>query len=170
MTAPATRHTSHVTRRRRPAAFTLVELLVVIAIIAILAGLGFAGLQGAMESSRRAQARNDVHQVAAAIRAYQLEYGRLPTAGSEIQAITAQGDRSLNSKGIVFLEAKAARGTPPKGGMQDGRLLDPWGQEYNIILDDNYDNRIEHRGETHFTTVIVETSPPDDNRPINNVQ
>jgi len=155
----------HVTRRR-PAAFTLVELLVVIAIIAILAGLGFAGLQGAMESSRRAQARNDVHQVAAAVRAFQLEYGRLPQSGNVISQLTGE-----NSKNIVFLEAKRAKGTPPKGGMEGNRLLDPWGQEYEIILDDDYTNRIDHRGETHLTTVIVESLPPGNNpRPINNVQ
>ena len=96
---------------RKRSAFTLIELLVVIAIIVILAGLGFAGLQGALESSKKAQARNDVHQIASAVKAYQLEYGRLPEAGNVIAALT--GD---NSKKIVFLEAKAAKATP-KGGI-----------------------------------------------------
>ncbi len=168
----ATRHQSHATRhsplatRRLAAAFTLVELLVVIAIIITLAGLGFAGLQGAMESSRKAQARNDVAQVAAAVKAYQLEYGRLPEEGNVIGELT--GD---NSKKIVFIELKAAKGAPPKGGISGNKLLDPWGQEYQIILDDNYDNKMDHDGATHFTTVIVETKPPGQNaKAINNVQ
>ena len=151
---------------RKSAAFTLTELLVVIAIIVTLAGLGFAGLQGALESSKKAQARNDVTQVAAAVKAYQLEYGRLPEGGEVISELT--GD---NSKKIVFFEPKAAKGNPPKGGISGNQLLDPWGQEYTIKLDDNYDNKMSHAGATHFTTVIVETTPPGDNsRPINNVQ
>lgn len=160
-----TRHPSLVTGLC-PAAFTLVELLVVIAIIITLAGLGFAGLQGAMESSRKAQARNDVAQVASAVKAYQLEYGRLPEEGNVIGELT--GD---NSKKIVFIELKAAKGTPPKGGISGNQLLDPWGEAYDIFLDDDYDNKMEHGGATHFTTVIVETTPPGDNaKPINNVQ
>jgi len=160
-----TRHSSLVTRRR-PAAFTLVELLVVIAIIITLAGLGFAGLQGAMESSRKAQARNDVTQVAAAVKAYQLEYGRMPEDGNVIAQLTGE-----NPKDIVFLELKAAKGSPPKGGISDGQLLDPWGQEYTIMLDDDYDNKMDHNGVAHLTTVIVETKPPGENsKAINNVQ
>jgi prepilin-type N-terminal cleavage/methylation domain-containing protein len=151
---------------RKRSAFTLVELLVVIAIVITLAGLGFAGLQGAMESSRKAQARNDVTQVAAAVKAYQLEYGRLPEEGDVIGQLT--GD---NSKKIVFLELKAAKGSPPKAGISDGKLFDPWGGEYTIELDDDYDNKMDRDGATHFTTVIVETTPPGENaKPINNVQ
>jgi len=135
---PVTRHPSLVTGRR-PAAFTLIELLVVIAIIAILAGLGFAGLQSAMESSKKAQARNDVNQIASAVKAYQLEYGRLPEKGNVIAELTGE-----NSKQIVFLEAKAAKNN--KGGIASGRMYDPWGGEYDIMLDDDYDNKMDHRG------------------------
>ena len=151
---------------RKRSAFTLIELLIVIAIIAILAGLGFAGLQGAMESGRKAQARNDINQLAAAVKAYQLEYGRLPATDQVIAALTGQ-----NSKELVFFEAKAAKGEPPKGGILDGKLYDPWGQEYTIVLDEDYDNRITHDGKEQLATVIVETKPPGNNqKPINNVQ
>ena len=151
---------------RKSSAFTLVELLVVIAIIITLAGLGFAGLQGAMESSRKAQARNDVTQVAAAVKSYQLEFGRLPESGNVIGQLTGE-----NPKEIVFLELKAAKGSPPKGGISDGQLYDPWGQQYEVMLDDDYDNKLDHNGATHFTTVIVETIPPGENsKAINNVQ
>jgi prepilin-type N-terminal cleavage/methylation domain-containing protein len=152
--------------QRKRSAFTLIELLVVIAIIVVLAGLGFAGLQGAIESGKKAQARNDVTQLAAAVKAYQLEYGRLPEQGQIIAALTGE-----NTKELVFFETKAAKGNPPKGGMLDGKLYDPWGQEYTIVLDDNYDNRVSHNGVEHLTTVVVETTPPGSNqKPINNVQ
>lgn len=172
--SPFTRHTSNSNSMlhapcsllRKRSAFTLIELLIVIAIIAILAGLGFAGLQGAMESGRKAQARNDVNQLAAAVKAYQLEYGRLPATDEVIAALTGR-----NSKELVFFEAKAAKGQPPKGGILDGKLYDPWGEEYTILLDEDYDNRIAHEGQEHLATVIVETKPPGDNqKPINNVQ
>ncbi len=145
---------------RRPAAFTLIELLVVIAIIAILAGLGFAGMQGAMESSRKAQARNDVNQVAAAVKAYQLEFGRLPKSGSVIAELTGE-----NSKDVVFLEMKTAKGNPPKGGISGGELLNPWGNKYEVRLDEDYDNRVDGQ----LTTVIVETTAPDGKK-ISNMQ
>lgn len=146
----------------RSAGFTLVELLVVIAIIAILAGLGFAGMQGAMESSRKAQARNDVHQLASGVKAYLLEFGRLPESGNVIASLT--GD---NPKKIVFFEAKNAKGTPPKGGLSSDRseMFDPWGKAYVIKLDDDYDNKVDGQ----LTTVIVETTGPDEKK-INNVQ
>lgn len=147
MPKPPKRHSSHVTGRRA-AAFTLIELLVVISIIAILAGLGFGAVQGALNSSKRAQARNDVNQVAAAVKSYLLEYGRLPEAGKEIASLT--GD---NPKKIVFFEAKQAGGNPPKNGLNGDQLLDPWGNPYTVKLDDDYDNKVDGI----LTTVIVES-------------
>jgi prepilin-type N-terminal cleavage/methylation domain-containing protein len=165
--SPLTTRPSPLVTGRRPAAFTLIELLVVIAIIAILAGLGFAAMRGALESGKKAQARNDVNQIASAVKAYQLEYGRLPEKENVVAAIT--GD---NSKGVVFLEAKAAKDN--KGGIDAGktRFFDPWGGEYEISLDDDYDNRVQGGdGKEHLVSVIVETTPPGDNaKPISNVQ
>lgn len=147
MFTPVTRHKSRVTGRRA-SAFTLIELLVVMAIIAILAGLGFAAVQGALNSSKRAQARNDVNQAAAAVKSYALEYGRLPEKGKEVASLTGE-----NPKKIVFFEAKTAKGNPPKNGLSGGQLLDPWGNPYTFQLDDDYDNKVNNI----LTTVIVES-------------
>jgi prepilin-type N-terminal cleavage/methylation domain-containing protein len=148
---------------RKHAAFTLIELLVVIAIIAILAGLAFPAVQGALGSGKKAQARNDVSQLAAAVKAFQLEYGRLPTLappGSDqtnadnagvISALI--GSNSLNPRGIVFFEPKIAKGG--KAGMDGGVYKDPWGNPYTFMLDNSFDNRITAYGQTNFTTVIV---------------
>lgn len=163
MISPVTRHKSHVTGRRA-SAFTLIELLVVIAIIAILAGLGFGAVQGALNSSKRAQARNDVNQVASAVKAYALEYGRLPESAEVIAALTGE-----NPKGIVFFEAKQAKGTPPKNGLSGGQLLDPWGNPYEVTLDDDYDNKVDYQGEEFLTTVVV-ASQGDENFMISNVK
>jgi len=159
-----TRHSSHVTGRR-PTAFTLVELLVVIAIIVVLAGLGFAGMQGAINSGKKAQARNDVHQAASAVKAYLLEYGRLPEQEDIWKTLTGE-----NSKKIVFLEAKAAKGD--KGGYNSGtgQLLDPWGKEYQVQLDDDYNNKVDFNGAEHLTTVVVYSQGDGKSGVISNVQ
>jgi prepilin-type N-terminal cleavage/methylation domain-containing protein len=160
--------------RSRANAFTLIELLIVISIIAILAGLAFPAVNGAIESGKKAQARNDVNQIASAIRNFKLEYKRLPTPGTEIPVILGENVDGQNPKNLVLLEPKNAKGDPPKGGYRDGEIYDPWGQSYEIILDDDYDNKIEHNGETFFTQVIVESKggaeSQKNRKPINNVQ
>jgi len=165
MNLPATRHPSPATGRTK-AAFTLIELLIVISIIAILAGLGFGAVQGALKSAKRAQARNDVNQVAAAVKAYSLEYGRLPEAGEVISALTG-----ANPKEIVFLEAKTAGGNPPKGGLSADRsqMLDPWGNPYTVLLDDDYNNKVDYEGEEFLTTVVV-SSEGDEHFKVSNVK
>jgi len=150
------RRASALVTRRQSAAFTLIELLVVIAIIAILAGLGFAGMKGAMDAGKKAQARNDVSQIASAVKAHVLEYGRLPEKGTLMATLTGN-----NPKKIVFFEAKNA--VKGKGGLQGQNMMDPWGEAYKITLDEDYDNKT--KGELskvdHLTTVVVETMAPD---------
>jgi len=162
--------------------FTLIELLVVIAIIAILAGLSFPAIQGAMGSGKKAQARNDVNQLASAIKAFQLEYGRLPFSGTgsgdtasapNASVITALiSTNALNPRGIVFFEPKIAKGG--KGGLSgsgsSATYKDPWGSDYVFDFDTSYDNKIIADvglgSQTYFNTVIVQSPGPD--RDINN--
>lgn len=145
-------------RGRLTRGFTLIELLIVIAIIAILAGIGFPAIQGAMDTARRGQARNDVHQVASAMKAYFLEYGQYPEIGEAISKLT--GD---NPKSIIFLEAKKASGTPPKGGLsEDGtQLLNAWGKPVEVT-EVNYDK---------LPSVVVRTQvdPDDTTKTISNI-
>lgn len=158
------RQISNLRPRCERSGFTLIELLIVIAVIAVLAGLGFGAVQGALKSAKRAQARNDVAQVAAAVKSYLLEYGRLPESGNEIAALTGE-----NPKKIVFLEPRQAAGKPPKNGLSDGQLLDPWGNAYTFYLDEDYDNKVEYLGEEFITTVVVE-SQGDQKGTISNVR
>lgn len=146
--------------RARSAAFTLIELLVVISIIAVLAGLAFPAVSNALGQGKKTQARNDVQQIVAAIKAYQAEYNRLPSETSSndnsaeqnlgdeefakvMQALVGK-DTTLNPRGIVFIEPKVTRNK--KGGMDSESYIyyDPWGKSYVVKLDTSYDSKINY--------------------------
>lgn len=63
---------------RRPAAFTLLELLTVMAIIGLLAALLFPALGAARRSAVRAETKVQFAQWTAAIEAFRTEYGYYP--------------------------------------------------------------------------------------------
>ena len=158
-------------------AFTLIELMVVIAIISILMGLLFPALTVVREQMRRAQARNDLDHIVAAVKHYQTEYGKDPSvaaaAGSgdvlvgdaEAKATIDNGalmdtlraiDRgpnerhSQNPRRIVFLEGRTAGDAlEPRAGFADkpesmkrGSFYDPWGRQYSVVIDTDFDNTI----------------------------
>ena len=149
------RHESPTPKSKTSAAFTLVELLVVISIIAILAGLSFPAVSGAMDSAKKTQAKSQVVQIAAAVSAYEMEYGKLPPLSSSSSSSDTTGDvgsfltailsgvsgNSNNSRAITFLEMPSYK--KGKGGTNsDGAYLDPWGGTNKIALDYSYDNSI----------------------------
>ena len=127
-------------------AFTLIELLVVISIIAILASLAFPAVNGAIDSARKARAGSDVTQIATAVVAYEVEYGRLPThTGSAVNSTlmaTLTGNSTDNPRKIVFLEASEWK--KGRGGTNGSGFCDPWGSNsvYQIALDTDYDNLV----------------------------
>jgi prepilin-type N-terminal cleavage/methylation domain-containing protein len=135
-------------------AFTLIELLIVIAIIGILMSLLFPAVSAAIDSARKAQAKNDVTQIATAVIAYETEYGRLPgtnETGAQISsdvlgALMGSNTASApNPRSIVFLEVNTAK--KGKSGVTNGVFVDPWGVGYKIAFDGNYDNSIPTVGE-----------------------
>ena len=69
--------------RRRPAAFTLVELITVTAIIGALVALLLPAVQAARESARRTQCKSNLRQIGVAMTSYldrQGERGKFPVA------------------------------------------------------------------------------------------
>ena len=133
-------------------AFTLIELLIVSAIIGILMSLLFPAVNSAIDAARKAQAKNDVTQIATAVIAYETEYGRLPTnsAATVSQTFLQQLDGTTttgNPRKITFIEINSAldqQGRIKKGksGTNGTAFVDPWGTPYQIALDTDYDNTI----------------------------
>jgi prepilin-type N-terminal cleavage/methylation domain-containing protein len=58
--------------------------------------------------------------------------------------ITDPNAVALNPRQIVFLSPGGAKNTvPPRGGIAtDNRFYDPWGSQYAILIDTNYDNTL----------------------------
>ena len=158
--------------KKQRRAFTLIELLIVIAIIGILMALLFPAVTGAIEAARKAKAKNDVVQLAIAVKAYETEYGKLPTTivsaddGAEasdgwfqgpksgshynseiVRVLTGENYNGLNPRGIVFFEGRPAKGgQTPKDGINstDKMFYDPWGTPYAIKMDTSYNNSLEY--------------------------
>ena len=148
-------------------AFTLIEMIVVILIIATLTALFMGAATGIFDRARRTQAKNDVIQIATAVNAFYTEYGRYPVpSGTTTDAFFGTGaapagctlignndllfnalrglDNTTNPRAIVFLSPGGAKNTvPPRGGIAtDNRYYDPWGSQYAVLIDSNYDNTI----------------------------
>jgi prepilin-type N-terminal cleavage/methylation domain-containing protein len=149
-------------RSFRAGGFTLIELLIVITIIVILMGLLFPAFKGVQDQAKRTQAKNDLTQIVTAVNAFYTEYGRYPTTAttdatatygpggsttengsllSELRATTIV----LNTRQIVFISPPDAKDqTNPRSGIKTSTsgYYDPWGTEYAIALDADYDNQI----------------------------
>ncbi len=166
---------SHPQPRNSALAFTLIELLVVITIIAILMGLLFPAINIVKEQARKAEAKSAVVQIAAAVKAYNTEYGKYPQGDISVSdsADLVYGESgnsneklfnilrvinldsfqsNPNPRRIVFFEGKGATNPEaPRGGFvatgsTNGTVnsfVDPWGKQYVVVIDTNYDNQIK---------------------------
>lgn len=140
------RTTSNFRRCLRPtAAFTLMELLIVIAILGILMGLLFPAVNGALDSARKAQAKNDVVQIANAVIMYETEYGTFPTNSSssatDVGGAFLQALMGTNPRRITFIEVPDFKKN--KGGFNGTKWLDPWSNSYRVVVDTAYSNVVK---------------------------
>lgn len=158
----------------RSRGFTLIELLVVIAIIAVLAGAGFAAGNAAVQKARRMAALSTITGIETAVSNFFTEYSTLPqdnlstdvTVKSDdllfLQTLlgTEAGAAPLNARNVKFLNVK--EGKSGKNGLlysSSGTTLeglkDPWGGNYFIMLDGDYDEvlRPQPSGSTSTTTL-----------------
>jgi prepilin-type N-terminal cleavage/methylation domain-containing protein len=149
-------------RSFRVGGFTLIELLIVIGIIAILMGLLFPAFKGVQDQARRTQAKNDLTQIVTAVNAFYTEYGRYPTTATTDAAATYGPGGSTTENGGLFSELRATSTTlntrqivfisppdakdqnNPRSGIKTstGGYYDPWGSEYAVALDADYNNQV----------------------------
>jgi len=153
-------------------AFTLIELLVVIAIIAILIGLLFPAFKAVQNQAKQTQAKNDLTQIVNAVNAFYTEYGRYPIAGTtdvtfgpggspttnqtlftELRGCAAAAGScpaaaTINTRQIVFISPPDVKNPNiPRSGIGTaaanlGQYFDPWGTNYVIRIDGDYNNQV----------------------------
>lgn len=132
--------------------FTLIELLVVIVILGILIGLGSKGMRAAKINAKKVQARAEMSSIETAVKSYMNKYGKLPAEDS-MQGHSDLLDSETQSRDtIAILSAHNSAENPaemifldPQGSSSDGTFLDPWGEQYRMVLDTDYDGQIQIR-------------------------
>lgn len=80
---------------------------------------------------------------------------------------TSGGTTNMNPRKIKFLDLPAAKNNQfgvidPSGGSGDGtpvKLVDTWGLPYKVLLDTNYDNRVENPDKSNVDQVISSKAP-----------
>jgi len=146
-------------------AFTLIELLVVITVIAILIALLFPAFNGVQDQAKRTQAKNDLTQIVTAVNAFYTEYGKYPLAATIDTTFGPGGspmtnetlfnslrggnlDLVLNPRQVAFISPPDVKDKAnPRSGIgidptNTGQYFDPWGKNYVIRIDANYDNQV----------------------------
>ncbi len=111
--------------------FTLIELLITIAIIAILAAMLFPAISHVRNSARETQAKAEMQAITTAIKSFESTYGILPDNTNYTTLMNTL--TGTNDRGIQFLDRQ--NGTTVE-------WVDPWGNDYNVFLDDDYDGEV----------------------------
>ena len=101
--------------KTRPAAFTLIELLLVLVILGVLALVVVPKFAGRSEEARKTAARTDVSMLEGQIDIFEQDCGRFPS----------------NDEGLGVLVTQPANAPKWKGPyIKRGVPKDPWGNEY----------------------------------------
>lgn len=145
-------------------AFTMIELLVVVAVIGILVGIVLPSLSTAKIKARKMKTHADTKSIEMAIKNYLNEYGRYPLQddGEESSGDITSPSGSINDKykelmgvllntediGNVDLDEENPRRRlflelNEQSVNEDGVLLDPWENPYQVIMDYDFNDKIE---------------------------
>ena len=168
--------TKAIQKFRASRGFTLIELLVVITIIAILASVAFPVVNGVMARARKVRALAVAKDLQVAIKSYQTEYNRYPSdrTGSDSEEKTDSSDlvsvlngvnsSDLNPREIKFIDlpmAKNGSGGLVGSGGGGFSLLDDWTQPYVVIMDTDYNNRIDNPDSSNSDPKVSSGAPPE---------
>jgi type II secretory pathway pseudopilin PulG len=171
--------------QRKPAGFTIIELIVVMLIIFTLAGLVMTGASSLIDRARKVQAKNDVTQIVNAVNAYYTEYGKYPMVdanqgtdtmygrsgaapGNEdicyvLRAINAGVNATpsanyLNPRQIVFLSGRDS--SRARSGFATAATTDTQGKPINIgAFVDPYGNAYMVAIDGSYDGAIVDSLP-----------
>jgi prepilin-type N-terminal cleavage/methylation domain-containing protein len=120
----------------RSSGFTLVEILVTMTIIVILVSLLLPAISSIRSSARRKQAAVQATAVVNAIKQYHNVYGEFPgqtkdDADGEVTPARVIEALRVNPRKMLFLEIAEIDMS------EDDEMLDPWGNPYVIVMDEN---------------------------------
>jgi prepilin-type N-terminal cleavage/methylation domain-containing protein len=178
------KHTMSISRHtRHHSGFTLIELLVVITIIGILASMAFPVVTGVMTKARKVRTLAIIKDLHVAIKGYQTEYNHYPSKQTEekeaiktdesggqdalikilLAAPSQQKPGQLNTRGIKFIDlpiAKNERGGLVGTEVENYKLVDEWGQPYNVLMDLDGDEKVKNPDAQNEDTKIKEGASP----------
>lgn len=127
--------------------FTLLELLIVISLIVVLMALLIPAFYKVKNGANDKRAQIEARIIGSAIRAYKLQEKKFPVnnpAGVADDVVYGGGGQD-NSEVMTLLRD----GQPPVLDVNklrwddDGNVIDPYGSQYKITLDLNYDGKID---------------------------
>ena len=128
--------------------FTLIEMLVVIAIISILAGLVFPALGLARQNAKKSKANSECQSLKTAIIMYESEFSCWPAKASSEGSALSSGDYITMCKMLTGDNAKKMMFYEVGVGFEESKgILDPWGNQYQVVLDTDFDGKIANKGD-----------------------
>lgn len=150
----------------RKSSFTLVELLIVIGIIIILAGILLPVVNSGIKKADMTKAKAEITTLVNAIKQFESTYGFLPTSACDaatgkvtdyellIRILQAEETTTpaVNVRKVRFLDVQ---------GNVPGTYTDPWDNNYEILLDHDYDGKISQNvdgivtANPYYFTVVV---------------